>query len=171
MDLEKALLYDHSQNNARRIQKFIGDNPNLYAEVVNLYLENKGLLAQHAIWVLSLCTEAYPHLVIPHLSKLVHRLENKGIDAASKRNTIRLLQFITIPVKFQGRVIDICYRYLLDPKEQISIRVFSMTVLTNLCQAIPALKPELLLVLEDQLPHASPGIVSRAKKSLRILRQ
>jgi hypothetical protein len=169
MNLEKALLYEHSRNNAQAIRNYIGNNPALYAEVVRLYLENKGLLSQHAIWVLSLCTESYPHLALPHLSKLLYKLNNKEIDAASKRNTIRLLQFITVPAKFQGRVSDVCFQYLLDSKEQISVRVFSMTVLTNLCKPIPELKSELLLILEDQLPYGSAGFISRAKKSIRQL--
>ncbi len=169
MNLKKALLYDHSRKNAQNIQNFIGNDPVLYAEVVSHYLDNNGLLSQHAIWVLSKCTEVHPHLALPHLSKLLHNLDRKDIHAAANRNTMRLLQFITVPVKFQGRVVDLCFQYLRDPKEQLSVRVFAMTVLTNLCSTLPELKSELLLVLEDQLPYGSAGFISRAKKSIRLL--
>jgi hypothetical protein len=65
-------------------------------------------------------------------------------------------------------MIDTCFA-LLDPKEPIAVRAFSMTVLGNLAAQHPDLKKELRLVIESQLPYGSAGFVARAKKVLKQL--
>ena len=59
--------------------------------------------------------------------------------------------------------------FLTDSNETIGVKVFYMTVLTTLSQRLPNLGRELRIVLEDQLPYASPGDASRARKTLNIL--
>jgi len=44
-----------------------------------------------------------------------------------------------------------------------------MTVLHQLIQTIPDLKKELKIILEDQLPYASPAFTVRARKILKQL--
>ena len=97
-------------------------------------------------------------------------LSKPGIHDAVKRNITRFLQFITIPKKFQGAVVDICLEYLANPKEAIAVRVFSMTVLTNMATENPELKNEIVPLIEDQLPFASAGFRSRAKRTLKQLK-
>jgi hypothetical protein len=43
-------------------------------------------------------------------------------------------------------------------------------VLGNIAQKLPDLKKELQLVVEDQLPYASAGYKSRAKKIIKTLK-
>jgi hypothetical protein len=82
-----------------------------------------------------------------------------------------MLQFIDIPKKHQGVIADICFKSLIDKKEPIAIRVFSMTVIANLAAKIPELKNELIPIIEEQLPYASAGFVSRGKKVLKELKR
>ncbi len=64
---------------------------------------------------------------------------------------------------------DICFKYLEFPDEALAVKVFSMTVLGNLAKKYPEIKPELKLLIEDQLPHQTAGFKSRAKKILKQL--
>ena len=68
-----------------------------------------------------------------------------------------------------GEAADICFGYLVDHKETIAVRVFAMTVLGNICRREPDLGIELRLVIEEELPYASAGFKSRAKKILAEL--
>ena len=80
-----------------------------------------------------------------------------------------MFQFIDIPRAYQGDVAAVCFEFLMNPKEPIAVRVFSMTVLANLAKLLPDLQGELRIVIEDQLPYSSPGFMSRAKKVLKNL--
>ena len=102
---------------------------------------------------------------------MINYLLKPGIHDAVKRNIVRLLQFISIPRSLQGKVADICFNYLNNPKEAIAVRVFSMTVLANLSTENPELKNELIPLIEDQLPFGSAGFRSRGIKVLRKLRK
>jgi len=85
-----------------------------------------------------------------------------------QRNILRFLQDIEIPKRFYGIVTDRCFA-LMDTKEPIAVRVFSMTVLANIAKQEPDLKKELRIAIEDQLPYASAGFLSRARKVLKGL--
>ena len=93
-------------------------------------------------------------------------LDKKDAHVAVKRNIMRLLQDIEIPKPLYGTLTDKCFA-LLDPKETIAVRVFSMTVLANIAKQEPDLKKELRIVIEDQLPYGSAGFLSRARKVLK----
>ncbi len=84
---------------------------------------------------------------------------------------MRLLQFIEIPRSLQGLAVEICFTFLQDTKEPVAIRVFAMTVLTQLSKVSPELKNELIPIIEDQLPYGSPAFISRGRKALKELRR
>jgi hypothetical protein len=123
-------------------------------------------------WVVNIITEQYPQLVKPHLSELVSHIAQKDASDAIKRNVVRLLQFIEIPKKLHGDVMNVCFDFLLNPQEAIAIRVFSMTVLHNLSKNYPEIKQELKAVLENALEHekASAGFKNRALKILKAIK-
>jgi hypothetical protein len=81
---------------------------------------------------------------------------------------MRLLQFVEIPKRYQGQVIQHCFG-LMDPHEPVAVRVLAMTVLANLSRHHPDLKNELKLIIEDQLPFGTAAYLSRSKKILKQL--
>ncbi len=44
-----------------------------------------------------------------------------------------------------------------------------MTVLEKICRKIPELKPELRLIIEEQLPHGSAAFKNRGNRILKRL--
>ncbi|HEY0655685.1 MAG TPA: hypothetical protein VGD65_21270 [Chryseosolibacter sp.] len=169
MDLQKEILKEHSKAQTQKIVKFIGSSPARFKELVTVFLAGPYRVTQRAAWPLAICVEHYPSLVKPHLSALLKHLDKPGIHDAVKRNTVRLLQHIEIPKRLHGKVADLCFRYLTDNKENIAVRVFSMTVLGRVAKDNPELQRELRLIIEDHLPFASPGYLSRARKVLKNL--
>jgi hypothetical protein len=167
MDLRTALRKEHSKQQNAKIADYVGINKARFKQLVDVYLAGPYRITQRAAWALSLCVERVPGLLGPHLGPILDHLATPGVHDAAKRNTVRLLQFIDIPKRYRGSVVDICFGYLSSKKEPVAVKAFSMSVLKNLVQNEPDLRRELRLVIEDQLPYGSPAFRSRASKVLK----
>lgn len=165
MDIKAQLLITHSKDNSEKIVKFIGNDPSRFKQLVDLFLDKEYRVSQRAAMVLGKCTDIYPELIHPHLKKIILNLKNPISDAV-KRNTVRTLQDVYIPKELLGEATDILFRIMMEKNEPIAVRVFTMTVLSNICERIPELSNELKLIIEDQLPYGSAGFKSRAKKTI-----
>lgn len=171
MIIKNQLLAEHSKNQATKIAIWIGDDPGRFAELVELVLQGEPLLAQRAAWALSHSLDRHPDLIYPHLGSLVQNMCRTDQHPAVRRNTLRALQEVEIPETLWGKVADLCFQYLADPKEPAAIRVFAMTVLWNICRQVPELQTELKLIIEDHWNHATAGFRSRGQKILKAMRQ
>lgn len=171
MDIRSALAKSHSKTTTLKIVKYIGDDVEKFRALVDIFLEGPYRITQRAAWPLSVCVESHPQLIQPHLNKILKFAGTPGIHDAVKRNTVRLLQFIDLPPKFQGKVADLCFRFLSEKAQPIAVRAFSLTVLSKIATAQKALQHELRIVIEDQLPYASPAFSARAKKVLHQLQK
>ncbi|MEK6783121.1 MAG: hypothetical protein AABY93_15580 [Bacteroidota bacterium] len=169
MNLIELLEKEHSKAQCDKIVKYVGRNPKRFEELVNVFLNGPYRITQRSAWPLSNCVEQHPDLIKPHLKRILQFVKKPNVHDAVKRNTLRFLQFIEIPRSLQGLSVDVCFTFLLDTHEPIAIRVFAMTVLTNLSRVLPELKNELIPIIEDQLPFGSPGYISRGKRCLKEL--
>lgn len=169
MDLQKALLKEHSKTQTGKIVRYVGNDPQRFSELVDVFLKGPYRVTQRAAWPLSICVEQHPEIAKPHLKKLVKNLRQPALHNAVKRNIVRLLQFVQVPKSLQGEVADICFEYLQNNQEAIAVRAFSMTVLANIVKTNPDLKHELVMILEDILPYGSAGMISRARNTLKQL--
>jgi hypothetical protein len=168
MDIKKELLKGHSKALTDKIVSFIGADQARFNTLIAIFLEGPYRVTQRAAWPLSYCVRNHPFLISRHYGSVLKILTKPGIHDAVKRNIMRLLQFVEIPTRYQGQVIEHCF-HLMDPKEPVAVRVFAMTVLANLATQYPDLKKELKLLIEDQLPFGSSAYLSRSKKILRQL--
>lgn len=168
MNIRKELEKGHSKAITDRIIRYVGADQARFNSLISIFLEGPYRITQRAAWPLSFCVINHPFLISRHFGPILKMLTKKGIHDAVKRNIVRLLQFVDIPEKYQGKVIEYCFN-LMDPKESIAVRVFAMTVLANLAKEHPDLKKELKLVIEDQLPFGTAAYLSRSKKILRQL--
>ncbi len=169
MDLTKALLKEHSKAQMTKIVDYVGQNQARFKVLVEVYLAGPYRVTQRAAWPLSYCVERHPDLVKPHLKRLLDFLNKPGIHHAVKRNTLRLLQYIELPKRLHGRVADLCFQYLQSKGEPIAVKAFSLTVLQRILEEQPELGSELKIIIEDQLPYASPAFRSRAMKVLKVI--
>ncbi len=170
MQLEKALSAPYSKTGIQKIVAFIGHSPDRFKQLTKIVVSLDQEKLSLATACLSFCVEKYPHLMLPHLHVLVKLCLLPDATVALKRNIIRAFQFVQIPTKQQGKVADLCFSCLMNRKESIAVRVFSMTVLSNIAKQHPDLQRELFTLIEAELPVASAGFQSRAKKILKSKR-
>jgi hypothetical protein len=167
MDFRDELRKEHSKAQTTKIADYVAFNRARFKKLVQVYLAGPYRITQRAAWPLSVCVERHPGLILPHLGQILSAVTKPNSHDAVKRNTVRLLQFIDVPSRYRGRVADLCFTYLQNRKEPIAVRVFSMTVLHNLAKHLPDLQRDLRLLIEDELPYASPAFRSRARGILK----
>ena len=115
MNLKEKILSEHTKTNREEIVNWIGSNQTRFDELVKLFLGNDKLITQRSGWPLSFAGIAHPEFIPKHLSKLVKNLKEKDLHDAVKRNTIRLLQEISIPENLQGDIMNICFDFIISP--------------------------------------------------------
>lgn len=171
MNLKEAILKEHSKAQAIFIRDYIGDNEALFDELMIHFFSNEYRVTQRAAWIMTHCTEKRPFLINPHLEKMVYNLKNEKIHVAVKRNTVRLLQNVDLPEDLMGTAADCCFNFLADPNEAVAVRIFSMSILYELCKKEPDLADELRIIIEEFMPHGTAGFRSRGKKILKGLQK
>jgi hypothetical protein len=167
VNLKEQILTAHSKANCMVVVNWVGASQQRFDELFALFLQSEYRVTQRASAAVSYCVEAHPAFIRKNFAKLVKNLQQPVLHDAIKRNTIRLLQYVEIPVKYQGPVMDICFGYVASPTEAVAIKAFSLTVLGNLAKQYPEIIPEIKLLIEDQLPHQTVAFKSRAKVFLK----
>ena len=167
MELEKLLAAEHSKKQCDRVVRYIGSDKERFAELMRLFFKGEYRITQRAAWPLSYVVRAHPALITSYFKKLLDYLDKPGIHVAIVRNTMRLLQDVEIPSKFQGRVMSRSFEYVAAPETPIAVKAFSLTVLQNLSKKYPEILPELKEIIEAQWDQATPAFRSRARKVIK----
>ena len=168
MNIREALLEVHSKAQAEKICRYVGDDPDRFAELMKFMLGPVYRLSQRAAWPVSYCIERHPDLIKPYWGKLAQQLERDDAHVAVRRSVARLLQFVEIPARYRGRIFDACYNLFANPAETVAVRVFSMTVAANIARDQPELMNELRLVARKHPEAATAGFRSRARRVLGV---
>jgi hypothetical protein len=172
MDLRTQILQEYSKEQLQKTATAVAADQQRFDELMQLFLGDEHRVVQRTAWIISMVADLKPGLVQPYLPAMVARMQVSGLPPAVRRNMVRILQQVVIPEALHGEVMNACFGFLSDPKENIAVRCFSMTVLGHLSGLYPEIKPELVTILEDQLEHgASAGFRSRATKTLKLLRK
>ena len=111
-------------------------------------------------------TISHPEFIKNHFEKLINNLGKPNLHNSVKRNSIRLPEHVTIPKKYQGKIMEICFSYVASATEPVAVKAFSLTVLGNLAKQYPDIIPEIKVLIDEQLPHQTAGFKSRAKTLL-----
>lgn len=169
MHLRNTILKEHSKANRDTIVRWVGSDQSRFDELFRLFLQDEYRVVQRAAWPISYIVSAHPALIKKHFKNLLKKMKEPGVHDAVKRNALRLLQEIDIPVKFHGEIMSTCFDYTSSPSEKPAIKAFSLTVLEHLAVKYPEIKPELKTIIEDQWEFESPAFRSRARKILARL--
>lgn len=167
MNLREELLKEHSKASCERIVAWVGDDQKRFDELFSIFTLNEYRLVQLSAWPVSYCVQAYPQLIKKHFAKLIKNVQRPGIHGAVKRNTVRLLQHIDIPEKYQGEVMNLCFEFIQSHTEKVAVKAFALTVLENLSKEYPEIIPEVKLIIEEQMPHETAAFKGRALRFIK----
>lgn len=169
--LETQILAEHSKAQTMRLVRWIGDDPQRVALLMEIFLGTQYRLTQRSAWVLRYVGEAHPSLMAPWLGSMIDAMRQPDAHDAVKRNVLNVFEVLEIPAEHFDNLADISFQLLENPQEAIAIRCAAMTVLTKICRFVPELLPELELLLESRIDQGSPGMQSRTRKTLESIRK
>ncbi len=174
MNIEQALLGEHSKEWARAISNHIGNNTQRFAVLAKIFFGDNKLLTQRAAWIMSECYDLNPDLFANLIPQLIKHLLKPNHEAV-KRHTTRILLTAPIPKKSHALLIELCTKYLLDSNEAIATKANALTILSNMCKLYPELKNETLEIIKmmenNDLTPALLFRVKHAKKQLNKIKQ
>lgn len=168
MDYIKQLLQEHSRPNTEFIAKKIGNDPLEFKKIVNIIYKESPPLPQRAAWLLAVVNQQHPELLKPYLSRFIDTIEQFNVDAI-KRNMSSVLAKHDLPVKLQGKAVDVLFRLMLSPAETVAVKTEAMQTLGNIARKHPELRNELKMAIEDQLPKTTAAFHARAKRIFKFL--
>jgi hypothetical protein len=143
-------------------------NHKQFDELMQLFLSDDNRICQMAAFPLLTIADSDITLLEPYLEELIKKYQNAPHDSF-RRNVIRILQFVKIPESIEGEVYELCLKEFGNTKAPTAIRVFSATVLVNICEKHPDLKHELEPFLNDYLNTGTVGFENRLRKEIKRL--
>ena len=172
MNIREQLLVAHSKENTQKITMYIGTDEKRLDELMQCFFSNEYRVTQRAAMSVSDCFDLHPQLMQPYVEQMVDNLSDPKIHVAVKRNTVRILQFIDVPEEHTSALFDHCLSFLIDSKEPIAVKAFSMGILYNICKKYPDLKVEVIPIIEEEIGRSeSAGVLNRGKKISKKLYQ
>lgn len=169
MSFKERLENGYCKTTIHAIVNEICEQPKKMDAFMQTFINGPLRITQRAAWPLGFIAQQKPNLLNPYYPTLISELDNKNNHQAVTRNILRALQYTSIPTKYQGAILDRCFKYLSDNKQPIAVKAFSMTVAYNLSKDYPDIKPELKASIENLLPEGSAGVRSRGNKILKQL--
>ncbi|MGZ4047877.1 MAG: hypothetical protein ACXVPU_09570 [Bacteroidia bacterium] len=169
MNYQLQLKKEHSRSNTDKIAKAIGNDPIEFKKIVDILYKEEAPLPQRAAWLLVVVNDKYPELLKPYLKLFIDTVQNFKVPAV-KRGMLQVLSLHKIPEKQQGKLLNICFDYVLSSDEALAVKVFSLQCIGNIAKEHPEIIPELKAAIEDQLPKTTAGFHARARLVLKALK-
>jgi hypothetical protein len=169
MDLED-LLFDSSRRTANIAVSIIGNNPEIFKKFLDFAILDKNLYAMRAARVIQLASHHHPELIRPYIKQIISQLPTFKNDGL-KRGFAKILteRSLNLDEDTQGILVNLCFKWLMDPWEKAAMKVYAMDILYKISQFYPDIKPELISTIEDQMHRSTVAVVSRGKTYLSKL--
>jgi len=167
--IQEYLDAGHSKELRDDIISFVGNSKAKMKSLMSFFFHEEWRYNQRASWAVSHIGIKHPNLLIPYHERMVKQLSLPKHDAVV-RNTLRIFEDVDISEDIEGELLDKCMNYLVDPKQAVAIRCFSMTVIDKIVSRFPELAPEVIEIINDQLEHpCTAGFKVRAKRTLHSM--
>jgi len=170
MDFKKIGARRLSKEQARDIAEYIVKHPHEIESFMDVFHSEDWRYSQYLSHPLGFIAEHNPEVIHHYMPQLITWAASDVPHKSIRRNIVRTWQFMNIEEDHCGDVYDLCYGFLIDPNEAVAVRAFSMSVVLHIVQRFPELAPDAILAIEQCMEKPTPGIRSRARKTLHALR-
>ncbi|MDR1698229.1 MAG: hypothetical protein LBR75_00175 [Prevotellaceae bacterium] len=167
MDFESRILARFPNSSIHEIQDEVLLNPVLLNELFPLIYHTNLTVAWRTVWIMEKIQFKNPALLFYKTDELIEALPHFK-HQGSKRCTLKILEntaFKEYPVS----LINLCFDWLLSPKETIAVRAICVKILYKICVSEPDFVPELHLCLSELSSETSSGMRSIIRHTLKAL--
>ena len=168
MNLKTQLLKVHNKENCDLIVKWIGRDQGRFDELLSVLLHGDFKIAQRSSWPLSYSVIKNPAFIRNHFNKLIDNLKRGDIHNGVRRNSLNIFLHLAIPEKYEGEIMDLCFKFVADSVETPAVKSSSLGILENMAKKYPEILPEIKTILENQFSY---GSTSFKKKAAGILKR
>jgi hypothetical protein len=168
--LKKQLEKARNIHSVLDIAKACAVIPEEFDKLVSLMEDKDRHISAMAAWSMGHAVQQQPDILARHHHEVFIRIAAHTTLGGIKRNILRAWQWAPPAGELLYEAADIALKLLADPKEDVAVKAFSITLLQNALKEIPELKDESLFVIEKNLPQAKPAFTSRAKKFMAFAR-
>jgi hypothetical protein len=168
VNYKTQLLKEHSRWNTDLISKAVGNSSTELKKIIDIVYNEKAPLPQRASWVLVAVNAKHSELLRPYIPLFINTISEFKIDGI-KRNILSVISSHSIPKRYQVKLIDLCFNFLLSSDEKVAVKVHAMQTVANIALYHPELKQELKAVITDQWSKNSAAFQARARKVLKIM--
>jgi hypothetical protein len=169
--MREELLKEHSKKMALLVSRYVGNDPERFALLVDLCFDEDVRVVQRAMWVVSHCTDNFPELIIPHLGRFLEYAGNEPPHVAVKRNVLRIMKSGPIPEELEGAVYDLCWKLAYSTKEDVAVRAFALFVMCRVAEKYPELREEVISIAEGFAESESKGLLSCGRNVVKQLQK
>ena len=166
--LSELLRKGMGRNRADVVADAVEQRPELFPELVRLYLGCEDPSARVAAWATDLCAERHPDWIYPFIEQMAASLPRFRHDAF-KRHTLRMLMRLPLPEQELGTLINTCFDWLTSHKEAAAQKVYAMEILYRVTLSEPDLAKELAESIRWRLSEETAGFRNRGLKILKKL--
>lgn len=160
-----------SWENLQYLVPDIARNPEYYKLLIEVAFYDTNPKSWRAAYLLDSINDLDPGLLRPFLSEMIEQVQIEK-STSKKRHFLKLISLNDLTKEQQGYLFDFCIETLTSEKEPVAVRVHAMQILCNIAENEPALIPEIVLVIENEMEnHSTAGIISRGNKLVQKLRR
>src|SRR5690242_9003692 len=127
MKTVRGVPKDFSLAQKKAAVRYIGKNPDRFHQVIEEFFKGPFRHNQRAAGALVDVVRRHPELMLPYIKRFLIQLDKPDNYPAMTRNILRILQFVRVPEKLQGRAVITGMRIMEDPQELVAAKVFAMT--------------------------------------------
>ena len=168
MNLEAAILEEHSRKQTDRIAAWVGDSATRFAQLFGLMMNGAPRVQQCAAWSVSRCLQHRPELVAPLIDDVVRIIGDRRRHQAVRRNLFQVLQVADIPEHCRDAVFEAAMEALGRRKDPIAVRAYAVSVLKRYTEWYPDLLPEVKRHVAEAAAGSSAALLSRARNEFGI---
>lgn len=163
-------LSDSSKYTIDLVSKEVGGDEKQFADLLELaYLQKPSVSARAGRAAYQVAMN-HPWIFDKHKNKLINTLptlDNESVQFVLAK--ILVDAPLTNDEDSLGILMDYCFENATAVKTKIALKAYCYYILYNISEVVPEIKPELKMVIEEQLPFASAGIKSISYKLLKKL--
>ena len=166
--LTDLLMVETSRRNTDLIADLVYQKPELFDELMKIYLRHEEPISRRAVWVVDTVAEKIPYILKPYLESIIEALPIFTHDGL-KRISLRMLARSPFSQQHTGGLMNICFDWLISPRESVAVKVYAMDILYRMSMEEPELKKELADSIEWRLAEETPGFQTHGLKLLKKL--
>jgi 8-oxo-dGTP diphosphatase len=170
-ELQKMINNMMSVQEAEWIAASAGENPVLFRKLLDYSFSSGMKLAFRASWALSKVVDKHPHLILPHLNRLIESLDDLD-NESTQRSFLRILTMTDLTLvsqRHQGILANHCFKALNSGFSAIAIKAYSMEIIYRLALIYPELAHELAASINMLQAEGAAGVIARGRIILKKL--